>query len=152
MWVLGYRCVVNMGVREWLRGIRPFSLGMERRYYKSQKIEILLRYGLGTNNEQRTTNMTSLGRDALHYKSDTGNGGCGKEITLPHNTTLLVVMETVYRVGAKLAVKTSRGGQWYLKGLRGSKITYDEIKAKLETNRDEGKFTSRDSYLFNHPT
>jgi len=82
-----------------------------------------------------------------HYKSDSGNGGCGREITLPGETPFLEVLAMAYSEEAKLAVKTSRGGQWYLKGLRGSKITYDEIKVKLEANLREGKHRSRDSFL-----
>ena len=51
----------------------------------------------------------------------------------------LLIVQTHY-------VNENRPGAWYLKGYNG-KFYYDEIKAKIEKNLEDGKHKTRISYL-----
>lgn len=88
----------------------------------------------------------------LFYPTDTGSRDLKKEIgPIPRTTPFYDVMEMARNVNAVLIVLTSRvndekPGAYYIKGFQ-SKITYEEIKQKLDDNLAAKKFSKRKAWL-----
>mgnify|MGYP003682583827 CR=1 FL=1 len=89
--------------------------------------------------------------EIIRYNSDTGNRDLSTEKSFPKSLTFMEILQKANELKAHLIVKTNyvnenRPGAWYLKGYNG-KFYYDEIKAKIEKNLEDGKHKTRISYL-----
>jgi hypothetical protein len=92
--------------------------------------------------------------DISTYNSDTGTRDLSTEKSYNKDTPFIEILKIANKLKAPLIVKTSyinddKPGAWYIKGYN-NKLTYDEIKSKIEENVENRKYNKRICYLIKY--
>jgi hypothetical protein len=92
----------------------------------------------------------------LICNSDTGSRDLGSEFRFVRETPENVVRAKAIELATKklspvvmiirLSPYRSKPGGWYIKGYSG-RFTYDDLRARIQTNLDAGKFTRHECWL-----